>query len=326
MGGGLWATPLGCSENFMNSTKYSKNIFSFSNSSLFKKDEIELFEKDILFNSHATENDASKFFARYPVFLKFGNTAELKREVVLINNINMTNQRIDFFKRNYGKKYWDIIELKSPQSSFVTHRKGLHPRISSIVNSAIHQALDYRDKIISDSEIKNNLLSKGIAVCRPQILVIVGKEQSINSSELMEILLDRIKNYGPVEAITYNHIYEFAKENYKTNNVALIPSNNILIGDYIVEHVSDGIIIDTPFPLLNHGNDERTDILSKTVVIQVNGRLRERIFLSNAVKLEIEDIQNIALQSAKVNRYVPTKNAIKKTIYIRDKLLNIVVG
>jgi leucyl-tRNA synthetase len=70
---------------------------------------------------------------------------------------------------------------------------------------------------------------------------------------------------------------------------------------------------------------EYIDELSKDkileVPIQVNGKLRSKLFVSE--EITEEEIKNLALIDDKVKSYTKGKN-IKKVIYVKNKLLNIV--
>jgi leucyl-tRNA synthetase len=57
------------------------------------------------------------------------------------------------------------------------------------------------------------------------------------------------------------------------------------------------------------------------VPIQVNGKLRSKLFVSE--EITEEEIKNLALIDDKVKSYTEGKN-IKKVIYVKNKLLNIV--
>lgn len=191
--------------------------------SLFTKVEIDLYER-LLASPATTERDASEFFSRFPRFLWLGDGADIRREVVLLGDRESAAYRVDFFRRRYGKRFWDIIELKSPQQPFAVGSRGLHPRLSTAVNSAINQALDYRDQIVENGSLRESLKNKGIFVYRPQILVIVGKGAEIGlPPERLQALYDRARQ-GPIEAMSYSDILEFAKEHYAANCQIVLPA------------------------------------------------------------------------------------------------------
>jgi len=60
------------------------------------------------------------------------------------------------------------------------------------------------------------------------------------------------------------------------------------------------------------------------IVIQVNGKLRGNMIISNDEK-EI-DIKKNALEIESVKKFIHNKDEIKKIIFIKDKLINIVIG
>ena len=86
--------------------------------------------------------------------------------------------------------------------------------------------------IVSDSDLRNRLLALGIAVCRPQITVVVGKDHESVPDDVMAALYDRVRR-GPINAYTYNDLYRFAKEHYESNMILLtsallVESNRIV--------------------------------------------------------------------------------------------------
>ncbi len=194
--------------------------------SLFSKGEIEAYEQEILANKTANEHDASRFFRTYPTFLYLGNAAEIRSEVVFKGSPSGEVKRVDFFRRRYGQRFWDIVELKHPNKPFIVKAGGPHARLSAEVDKAISQAQDYRDLLDEDGNARRALEAKGIRVWRPQIMVVVGKCDEDVEQELLRTLLDRIRQRGNIEAWSYNDIYKFAKEHYEANNVVCIPATH----------------------------------------------------------------------------------------------------
>lgn len=193
---------------------------ALGDANVFSASEIEAYEREILANPSATEHDASRFFHRLPKFLHLGAGAEIRREVVLIG----ANQRVDFFRRSYGERFWDIIELKSPHKPLVAGGTTVHPRLSSDVERAISQALDYSDLIGRDGRLRTDLADKGISVCRPQIIVVVGQDRGEVDSETLRILYDRVRSRGALDPRSYTDIYAFAKEHYARTKMILLPA------------------------------------------------------------------------------------------------------
>jgi hypothetical protein len=196
---------------------------ALAQSSLFTRAELELYER-LLSDTKTTERDVSEFFSRFPKFLWMGNGSELRREVVLLATESAATRRVDFFRKRIGKTSWDIVELKSPQQPFSAGANTRHPRLSNAVNAAIHQALDYRDLIIADGKLRERLNSKGIWVYRPQIIVVVGQtSKGALSPEHLEVLYDRART-GPIEAMSYSDLLDFAKEHYSSTRQIVVPS------------------------------------------------------------------------------------------------------
>ena len=80
-----------------------------------------------------------------------------------------------------------------------------------------------------------------------------------------------------------------------------------------------GFLIEQPWPEFDEGATIRD---TTTIAITVNGKLRDTLEFPRGVKED--DVFKRALKSNKVKRHVDGKNIIKK-IFVKDKLLNIVV-
>ena len=186
-----------------------------------------MFEREILANPKATEHDASRFFDRFPKFLRLGEGEALRREVVFVDPSNRTMCRVDFFRKSYGRHSWDIIEVKRPQVPFVVNAAGAHPCLSSSVKKALDQAEDYRDLIIASADVRVQLLRKGIRVYRPRMIVVAGRLGDDLPNEVIEVLKDRIRR-GPIEAWSFTDIFAFAKEHYVANAVIVWPGQPYL--------------------------------------------------------------------------------------------------
>ncbi len=60
----------------------------------------------------------------------------------------------------------------------------------------------------------------------------------------------------------------------------------------------------------------------KTIVVQVNGRVRSHIEISGS--LAEEEVKKLALEDERLRRYLEGK-VVRKTVYVRDKIFNLVV-
>jgi hypothetical protein len=195
--------------------------------SLFTRVELDAYEREILANPSANERDASRFFRNHPKFLYLGSAAEVRPEVTFHATPSGDVQRVDFFRRRFGERFWDIVELKDPNKPIVVGSSGMHARLSAEVDKAINQAQDYRELIDADGEARKRLESKGIRVWRPQIMVVVGKrEAELEEEELIRTLLDRVRQRGGIEAWSYNDIFNFAKEHYSRNHIVCLPATH----------------------------------------------------------------------------------------------------
>jgi GNAT superfamily N-acetyltransferase len=194
---------------------------------LFTRVELVAYEREILANPTANEHDASRFFKNHPKFLYLGSAAEVRPEVTFRDTLSGVVQRVDFFRRRFGERFWDIVELKDPNKPVLVGSRGLHARLSAEVDKAINQAQDYRDLIDADGEARKKLESKGIRVWRPQIMVVVGKRDAeFEEGELIRSLLDRVRQRGGIEALSYNDIFDFAKEHYSRNHIVCLPATH----------------------------------------------------------------------------------------------------
>lgn len=190
---------------------------------LFARSDLDAYENEILGNSRATEADASRFFERFPKFLFLGQGNRVMRELVLFGADDAPRFRVDFFRNRFGSPYWDIIELKSPKSSFVVGDR-LHSALGGKVHQAIAQAEDYRDFLLKDDSAKNRLRERGINVAQPRLLVVVGRVGSSVSRDKVELLKDRARR-GPLEAWSYTDLMEFAKDHYHATSSLVLPIN-----------------------------------------------------------------------------------------------------
>ena len=60
------------------------------------------------------------------------------------------------------------------------------------------------------------------------------------------------------------------------------------------------------------------------IVIQVNGKLRGNMIISAGQKEN--QIKDKAIEIESVKKFIDDKDKVKKIIYIKDKLINIVIG
>ena len=60
-----------------------------------------------------------------------------------------------------------------------------------------------------------------------------------------------------------------------------------------------------------------------TIVIQVNGKLRGNMVIS--IDNNEEKVKNMALKNEEIKKYIPDNVKVKKIIYIKNKLINIVI-
>jgi hypothetical protein len=186
---------------------------------VFSRKELAEFEKQILTNERVTENEASRFFHKFPRFLTLGGYWQIAREIVLYKSTSEAVYRVDFCRKRLGEFFWDFVELKDPKAPLAV-RKGRHWKFSSSVETAIHQASDYRDYF----EIELNRLrleqETGIRVYRPRLLLVCGRSSpDVNPLEIRKLS----SRYNNVEINSYDDLYQFAKESYKARDLITVP-------------------------------------------------------------------------------------------------------
>jgi len=221
----------------------SNEIFVVS-SEIFSSHEIEQYEKRILDNKNISEQDASHFFFDFPKFLTIGGYKEIMREVVLYKTNQESLYRVDFCRRPVGEIFWDVIELKSPKYPFMV-KNGIHWKFSSQVEKGIQQAQDYKD--FFEQEINRLEVEKriGIKLFRPKILIIAGrKDHSIDPLEIRRL----VSRYHGVDIRSYDDIYSFATENYKSSLYVIPVIQNSDIPLPVIEQICpncNGIMFET---------------------------------------------------------------------------------
>ena len=90
--------------------------------------------------------------------------------------------------------------------------------------------------------------------------------------------------------------------------------------EYIFAQLTEQVIDKESWPTLNKDALVQS---AQTIVIQVNGKVRDNIEVDNNASQEI--IEEKAFASEKVLRFVEEKTNVKKVIFIKNKILNIVV-
>lgn len=207
--------------------KPARPMLCSAHPSIFNALEIERFEAEIILNPKATEHDASRFFETYPKFLLLGQGKEVRREVVLVGSKDKPIGRVDFFRKNFGSAYWDVVELKPPTIRFVSGVQSKHPYLAAGVHKAVSQAQDYRHLIDESPTLRKSLREKGILLRRPGMIVIAGRRNEEVSPELIVDLTERIRSLR-VELLTYDFLLEFAKEHYRSNQVIVCPASVVV--------------------------------------------------------------------------------------------------
>ena len=299
-------------------------MFSFSSNSkkllidhptLFSSFELSAFENEILNNPNATEHDASHFFERFPQFLLLGQYSEIQREVTLHDAQGNTLGRVDFFRKKFGCKHWDLVELKSPKVPIIVYSSGKHPHLSSITNKAISQAEDYRQWIDEDKSVKANLMRRGLLCYRPNILVVCGQISSEIPQHIARDLYDRASTKS-IEVCSYSDLFEFAKESYESSQVLIVfnPTINTLDTNRTNDIPSTAQIPSLVAALPDMTSEEIADVLwlaSQTLPSHKEPNIRRRKF---RVKLSESDSEHLKAISEQIA--IPESETIRRGLQL----------
>jgi len=187
----------------------------------FIKDELDQYVGLIDGKKSILENDLSLFFSKYPKFLSIGGYFNIAREVVLFNPLTTEVKvefRLDFLRQRIGDNYWDIVELKTPNTPIVK-KSGKHSQFSSTIQGGIEQLRNY--KLFLDNQISRLSLEQntGLKTNNPNLCLIGGRQNSNISLEEIEELRLR---YGDIKIFTYDDLLIYASENYK-NKYTVLP-------------------------------------------------------------------------------------------------------
>ena len=93
------------------------------------------------------------------------------------------------------------------------------------------------------------------------------------------------------------------------------------ICEYLWEKFNDGVdsSIESSWPLFD---ESIIEVQEFELIIQVNGKIRGKVFIEKNMK---EDkIKEISMRIENVKKSIGT-NAIKKVIFVKDKLINFVI-
>ena len=105
-------------------------------------------------------------------------------------------------------------------------------------------------------------------------------------------------------------------ENYKKILISIAP---------VVPHLANecleqvGIIGDLNWPEIKK---EYLSVKAKNIVVQINGKKRDLLIIEKS--LQEEEVLNLIKKNHKIKKFIDNKK-IKKTIYVKDKLINLII-
>ena len=142
--------------------------------------------------------------------------------------------------------------------------------------------------------------------------------------------IDRRKSFNTAIASLMEFVnYLGTLDKQKSPNELYLGYKNLLImlspfvphfSEYIFAQLTEQSIDKESWPTLNKDALVQS---AQTIVIQVNGKVRDNIEVDNNAPQEI--IEEKAFASEKVLRFVGERSKVKKVIFIKNKILNIVV-
>ena len=113
----------------------------------------------------------------------------------------------DFMVRLEGTSAWDVIELKLPQHSLYSSRKGAQS-VSAPAARAISQLLQYRDFFASADNRKAINARFGLGPYEPGLILVIGRGRESYSSEWRSTRL----GFPKVKIMSYDYLFARAQE------------------------------------------------------------------------------------------------------------------
>ena len=191
-------------------------------------------------------------------------------------------------------------------------------RLWNIVNSHIEEKFDKNEGINKDSDKNIKEMNFKLHTTIQKVTDDLDRRNSFNTviSSVMELL-----NF--LNDSDKNRKLPYSKKQEVLENILLMLNPFVPhITSELWTKISENIDIDKmAWPILDESALVQDEI---EIVIQVNGKLRGNMIISNDQK-EI-DIKEKAVEIDTVKKFISNKSEIKKIIYIKERLINIVIG
>jgi len=191
-------------------------------------------------------------------------------------------------------------------------------RLWNIVNSHIEEKSDKNEGINKDSDKNIKEMNFKLHTTIQKVTDDLDRRNSFNTviSSVMELL-----NF--LNDSDKNRKLPYSKKQEVLENILLMLNPFVPhITSELWTKISENIDIDKmAWPILDESALVQDEI---EIVIQVNGKLRGNMIISNDQK-EI-DIKEKAVEIDTVKKFISNKSEIKKIIYIKERLINIVIG
>ncbi|MHB1693952.1 MAG: leucine--tRNA ligase, partial [bacterium] len=152
------------------------------------------------------------------------------------------------------------------------------------------------------------------------------KQNNININIEIINRADTIKTFEIERTQKQKYEYEYESDKYLLKHIF----NSILMILYpFIPHVCSECfeILGSSINIESAGWPEIIDTGYKIetcgIAVQINGKLRSQITAN--IDSEQQDILNLSLEDEKIKKYIDNISAVKKSIYIKNKLINIII-
>jgi len=191
-------------------------------------------------------------------------------------------------------------------------------RLWNIVHSHIEEKPNKNEVINKDSDKNIKEMNFKLHTTIQKVTDDLDRRNSFNTviSSVMELL-----NF--LNDSDKNRKLPYSKKQEVLENILLMLNPFVPhIASELWTHIRENTDIDKmAWPMIDESALVQDEI---EIVIQVNGKLRGNMIISNDQK-EI-DIKEKAIESDTIKKFINNKSEIKKIIYIKERLINIVIG
>lgn len=169
------------------------------------RNELEEFEY-LISKSKVKENEIQLFLEKHPNIIKSMGYSNIYPQLVLERD-DGTSLRPDFIIEPIGQKWFDILEIKTPNANLVVGRRD-RKTFSSAVNELIAQLREYSAYFESEKLCKKIEERFGIKCYKPKLTGIIGLNPSTQDERQLRRLMTA---YTDIDILTFDHLLDIAK-------------------------------------------------------------------------------------------------------------------